>query len=61
MIGIEFIGGGAILNHDDHVTGTASAASIGLQVLLVHQYIVGTKWWIKHATVSFRTFIYLPR
>lgn len=28
MTGIGFIGGGAILKHDDHVTGTASAASI---------------------------------
>lgn len=28
MTGIGFIGGGAILKHDNHVTGTASAASI---------------------------------
>jgi len=28
MTGIGFVGGGAILKHDDHVTGTASAASI---------------------------------
>ena len=28
MSGIGFVGGGAILKHDDHVTGTASAASI---------------------------------
>lgn len=28
MTGIGFIGGGAILKHDDHVSGTASAASI---------------------------------
>lgn len=28
MTGIGFIGGGAILKNDDHVTGTASAASI---------------------------------
>ncbi len=28
MTGIGFIGGGAILKHDDHVAGTASAASI---------------------------------
>ena len=30
MTGIGFVGGGAILKHDDHVTGTASAASIWL-------------------------------
>jgi len=28
MTGIGFVGGGAILKHDDHVSGTASAASI---------------------------------
>ena len=28
MTGIGFIGGGAILKHENHVTGTASAASI---------------------------------
>ena len=28
MTGIGFVGGGAILKHDDHVYGTASAASI---------------------------------
>ncbi|MGI8559922.1 MAG: MgtC/SapB family protein [Luteimonas sp.] len=28
MAGIGFIGGGAILKHDDYVSGTASAASI---------------------------------
>lgn len=28
MTGIGFVGGGAILKNDDHVTGTASAASI---------------------------------
>jgi putative Mg2+ transporter-C (MgtC) family protein len=28
MTGIGFVGGGAILKHSDHVTGTASAASI---------------------------------
>lgn len=28
MAGIGFVGGGAILKHDDHVSGTASAASI---------------------------------
>lgn len=28
MTGIGFVGGGAILKHEDHVTGTASAASI---------------------------------
>lgn len=28
MTGIGFVGGGAILKHDDHVKGTASAASI---------------------------------
>lgn len=28
LSGIGFVGGGAILKHDDHVTGTASAASI---------------------------------
>lgn len=28
MSGIGFVGGGAILKHDDHVAGTASAASI---------------------------------
>lgn len=28
MTGIGFVGGGAILKHDDHVAGTASAASI---------------------------------
>ena len=28
MSGIGFVGGGAILKHDDHVSGTASAASI---------------------------------
>lgn len=30
MTGIGFVGGGAILKHDDHVSGTASAASIWL-------------------------------
>ena len=28
ITGIGFVGGGAILKHDDHVTGTASATSI---------------------------------
>jgi len=28
MTGIGFIGGGAILKHDDYVTGTASAARV---------------------------------
>ncbi|CAN5310290.1 MgtC/SapB family protein [soil metagenome] len=28
LAGIGFVGGGAILKHDDHVRGTASAASI---------------------------------
>ncbi len=28
MTGIGFVGGGAILKHNDHVSGTASAASI---------------------------------
>lgn len=28
LSGIGFVGGGAILKHDDHVVGTASAASI---------------------------------
>jgi putative Mg2+ transporter-C (MgtC) family protein len=28
MTGIGFVGGGAILKHDDHVAGTASAASV---------------------------------
>lgn len=28
MTGIGFVGGGAILKHEDHVSGTASAASI---------------------------------
>ncbi|MDH5825053.1 MgtC/SapB family protein [Luteimonas sp. RD2P54] len=28
MTGIGFVGGGAILKHDDHVSGTATAASI---------------------------------
>ena len=34
MSGIGFVGGGAILKHDDHVSGTASAASIWVTIAL---------------------------
>lgn len=55
LTGIGFVGGGAILKHDNHVTGTASAASIWITGAIGASIAYG--FWVHAIALSLFNFL----
>ena len=55
LTGIGFVGGGAILKHENHVTGTASAASIWVTGAIGASVAYG--FWVYAVVISLTNFL----